>query len=43
LLCASFFALVSLWFARRLPGEPLDRPAEGGEAEAEPSLAPQAA
>jgi MFS family permease len=25
LLCASFFALVSLWFARRLPGEPLER------------------
>jgi MFS family permease len=31
LLCASFFALVSLWFARRLPGEPLERPAVDAE------------
>jgi MFS family permease len=28
LLCASAFALVSLWFAGRLPGEPLDQSAD---------------
>jgi MFS family permease len=30
LLCASFFALVSLWFARRLPGEPLEKATPAG-------------
>jgi MFS family permease len=43
LLCASFFALVSLWFARRLPGEPLERTAEEGEAEARAGPAPATA
>ncbi|HWX44765.1 MAG TPA: MFS transporter [Solirubrobacteraceae bacterium] len=36
LLCASAFALVSLWFAGRLPGEPLDQPTpESSEESAE--------
>jgi hypothetical protein len=40
LLAASFFALVSLWFTRRLPGEPLDRPAKEGEAAGVPAPQP---
>jgi MFS family permease len=43
LLCASFFALVSLWFARRLPGEPLERPTPEDDVEARGSPAPQPA
>jgi MFS family permease len=43
LLCASFFALVSLWFARRLPGEPLGRPTPEDDMEARGSPAPQPA
>jgi MFS family permease len=39
LLCASFFALVSLWFARRLPGEPLERPAADTGADPAPQPA----
>ncbi len=39
LLCASFFALVSLWFTRRLPGEPLERPVADAAAGPAPQLA----
>ncbi|HEY2766874.1 MAG TPA: MFS transporter [Solirubrobacteraceae bacterium] len=40
LLSASFFALIGLWFTRRLPSEPLDEPSEEGEAVAAPAPQP---
>ncbi len=43
LLCASFFALVSIWFARRLPGEPLDQPPEEHDTAASPIPQPATA
>ena len=41
LLVASFFALIGVWFARALPGEPLAR--DGPAAEAEPEAVAQPA